>query len=237
VDDFRHDTDRNLLLEQGWYSDWADSLRKRGEILYTNVCHYSGLKNLSEIARFAGHKDDCDEFEFLAGKVKAKVNTMFWNGKYYNDSVGRGGDIFSSGGNILAVLWGVAEPKQAKKVFDYIKKYKMENFTLNTNHPSYYWWQISPMIKLIGLSEYHNGLRWLWLGCMDVAAKAKYGLKKEAKELLTKIAGKIIEFGSVYEVYEKTGKPIRRFVYKAEHPFAWSAGLFVYAVNEYNKMK
>ncbi len=56
------------------------------------------------------------------------------------------------------------------------------------------------------------------------------GMKKEALALLEKIASLIIGSNGVYEIYEKTGKPVNRLIYKAEFPFAWSSGLFVYAV-------
>lgn len=237
MDSFKHDVDRNLLLEQGFYSDWADSLRKTGEILYTNVCHYAGLKGLAYIAEVLGKKEEGREYNFLASKIKDKINTLFWNGNFYVDFVGRGGNIFSSGGNMLAVIWGIANKKQAQCINNYIKKNRLETFTLETNHPGYKWWQISPVVHLVGMSDYHNGLRWLWLGCIDVQAKQIIGEKKEAKELLEKISKKIIESGHVYEIYEQDGKPVRRPYYKSEVPFAWSAGMFVWAAKDFLREK
>lgn len=235
MDDFAHDVDRNLLLEQGFYEDWADSLRKRGEILFTNVCHYQGLKELAYIAGVLKNKDEKKEYDFLAFQVKNRLNSMFWNGKYYIDSCGKGGSLFSSAGNMLAILWGIADKKQTAAIYDFIKQHKLENFTLESNYPKYKWWQISPIHKIIGLGDYHNGIRWLWLGCIDAAAKLKTGRRGEARELLEKISEKIMEFGNVYEVYERNGKPVRRVFYRSEVPFAWSSGLFVYAASQYLK--
>ncbi len=39
----------------------------------------------------------------------------------------------------------------------------------------------------------------------------------------------IVKYNGVYEVYEKDGTPLKRIFYRSEHPFAWSAGLFLYA--------
>ncbi len=233
--DFKFDIDRNLLLEQGFYADWADSIRKRGEILYTNVCHYAALNALAELATTLNKWNDRQHYEFLAGKVKEKLNTFFWNGKYYADSLGKGGDIFSSGANMLAIIWGIADRKKSLKIIDFVKKNKLESFTLATNYPEYHFWQISPLARIVGIPDYHNGLRWLWLGCADVLAKLKLGMKKDAKNLLGKIADKIIEYNDIYEVYEQNGKPVNRLFYKSEVPFAWSAGLFVYAVREFER--
>jgi hypothetical protein len=35
----------------------------------------------------------------------------------------------------------------------------------------------------------------------------------------------------VAEVYERDGAPLSRFFYQAEIPFAWNAGLYVYAAH------
>ncbi len=51
------------------------------------------------------------------------------------------------------------------------------------------------------------------------------------------MAEKIVEYENVHEVYEKNGKPVRRALYVSEVPFAWSAGLFVKAVKEVEKIK
>jgi hypothetical protein len=42
----------------------------------------------------------------------------------------------------------------------------------------------------------------------------------------------ILENKGVYEVYDKTGKPVKRIIYKSEYPFAWSSGLLIYAAKE-----
>ena len=55
-------------------------------------------------------------------------------------------------------------------------------------------------------------------------------MKKEAEELLNKISNKIVEYENVYEVYYKE-KPVNKLLFKSEAPFAWSAGLFVFAYN------
>ena len=85
---------------------------------------------------------------------------------------------------------------------------------------------------MLGLSDYHNGLSWLWLGCASALAKEKAGLEKEAVEILNTIADMIVDYGIVYEIYDNKGKPVKRPLYKAEYPFAWSSGMFLYAVRK-----
>jgi len=84
------------------------------------------------------------------------------------------------------------------------------------------------------MKDYQNGMSWQWLGCMNVVSKQKAGLKKEANDLLCKISEIIVKYDGAYEVYENTGKPVKRKFYKSEQPFAWSSGLFIYAHEQLN---
>ena len=62
-------------------------------------------------------------------------------------------------------------------------------------------------------------------------------MKKNAKILIKKISDLIEKHNAVYEVYEESGVPVKRFLYKSEYPFAWSAGMYVYAYNKIIKKK
>lgn len=232
---FSNDPDKDLLMEESFYATWADSLRKRGKVLYTNVLNYKATLDFSGMCRILNKKEKQKEYYEIAQKIKRKINEIFWNGEYYIDWTDwKRENFFSADGNILAILYGVADKNKAKSIMRFIKKHKLEDFTLRTNFPKYGFWKIALSVRLGGVPDYHNGMRWLWLGCIDVLAKLKIGMKKEARSLLTKIAEKICEYDMVYEVYEKDGRPIYRFIYKSEAPFAWSSALYILA---YEKLK
>lgn len=44
------DTNKNNLVEEKNYANWADSLKTNGEVLYTNVCYYKALDDMEKIA-------------------------------------------------------------------------------------------------------------------------------------------------------------------------------------------
>lgn len=46
--------------------------------------------------------------------------------------------------------------------------------------------------------------------------------------MLGAIGEQIVKYNGVYEIYEKNGKPVKRMFYQSEHPFAWSAGLYLW---------
>ena len=57
------------------------------------------------------------------------------------------------------------------------------------------------------------------------------GRKDKAMKVLEKISQIIVDYGHVYEVYQE-GKPVNKMFFKSEVPFAWSAGLYIYACNK-----
>lgn len=233
------DKDKDGLMEEGHYASWADSLKKRGKVLYTNVLYCQALKIMGTLAEKAGYPKDSRYYFALSTKVKAELNKHFWNGSYYSDWIGPGGkrmDFFSTDGNLLSILFSIADKKQAHSIQGCITQFGISSSVPSrTNHPKYPLHLQSQLDTLAGVGDYHNGLSWLWLGAIDAAAKLKMGKKAEAGAELEKIAKITIEHNGVYEVYTKEGKPVNRLLYKSEHPFAWSAGLFLYAIDMLKK--
>ncbi|MFH0875945.1 MAG: amylo-alpha-1,6-glucosidase [archaeon] len=231
------DIDNDFLIEEKEYGNWADSLKKSGKVLYSNVCHAHSLYCLSEL--FSALKNDSKktEYSILYNKAKEKINASFWLSDYYADWFDdKTYDFFSTDGNILAILWDIADKKKTKKIIDTIKKIKI-NYTVPclTNYPRYPIKHCSLFMRLVGLGDYHNELSWLWLGCVYSAALMHVGMKKEALAILEKISSIIVRDNTVYEVFEKNGQPVRRFLYKSELNFAWSSGLFIYGYSNIRK--
>ena len=79
------------------------------------------------------------------------------------------------------------------------------------------------------MADYHNGILWLQPGILYAIALKKTGKTQEARRVLMRIAHQIVKYQGVFEIYEKSGAPVRRFLYRSEEPFAWSAGLYVWA--------
>jgi len=230
---FTQDFNNDLLMEEGPFAGWADSLKKKGTVLYTNVLHFSALQAFSRICEALNKPTDARHYLHLANCVKEKINTVFWNGSYFIDWLEgkKKHDFFSTDGNVLAIVFGLTNLQQAKKIQAYIQKFELDSgFSTHTNFPKYGLKHIYKWFIPIRIHDYHNGLEWLWIGCVDAVAKSSIGMKKEAIALLERIAKKIVEYEGVYEVYDK-GSPVKRLFYKSERWFAWSSGLFVWACN------
>ncbi len=233
------------LLEEGHYAGWTDSLRKKGNVLYTNALHCEALRLMAELSAKSGHDAEAKKYLALHARLKSAINKKFWNSRYYSDWImpgkkaGKGTrrekrhDYFSTDGNLLAILFGIADRKQGLSIQREILARRISAKVPSlTNHPKYPFWMQSLLDTIFGIGDYHNGLSWLWLGSLDALAKHRLGLKSEAREELEKIASIITLHKGVYEVYTPDAKPVNRLLYKSEQPFAWSAGLYLYALSE-----
>jgi len=236
---FKFDTDKDLILEQGACADWEDSIRKKDESLFTNLCSYKALVCFTKIANYIGMKVKKKQFLQLSEIVKKQINKKFWTGHFFTDSIDKDEKpkeletpIFPGASNMLAIYWGVANKTQSKKILTYIKDHNLEHFTIEVNYPNYPESRVHFLFRLLGMKDYHNGMAWLWIGCVGVLAYRTVGNKRKAQHLIKKLARKIVEYGEVYEVYEPSGVPVNRFFWKSAYPFAWSAGMFVYAIEK-----
>ena len=221
-----------FIYERG-YCNWADSIKKHGFVLYTNLLYYKALKDFSEISRTVNRRIEAEEYSKKASILKQNINKRFWNEEkgFYSDFLSEGKNYFSTEANLFAILFDVADSEKSKRMIEYINKHKINNpVPSKTNYPKYPRELIFWVNRIIGMEGYHNFEHaWLWIGCLEFLARKKIKDKK-AEKVIERIINKIIEFNEVYEVYDKEGRPVFTDYYKSEHPFAWSSGMIVYAL-------
>jgi len=229
----------NLLSE--WYlCEWMDAIYKKGNTLYTNALYIKALYDMSYLARVVGKKKDAYSFVQKANALKQILHTLFWNGTYFIDwidSSRKTHTFFNTHANMLMVNFELTTRSQAESILTHTLRVCNVDFTLESSIPRYPWWRVPLYNHLAGIGDYHNGLRWLQPGIHYALALNTLGHAQSARRMLRTIAKHIIKHNGVYEVYEQTGMPVRRLLYKAEEPFAWSAGLFLYAIARIEKRK
>ncbi|MBR9676178.1 hypothetical protein GOV05_04160 [Candidatus Woesearchaeota archaeon] len=213
------------------YATWQDSIKKKGYTLYNNVLYYQALTCMDFLAHKLDYKKD---YARRAKDFKDKLNDFFWKEHHYVDWVDDEHirhDYFSTDGNTLAVLFGIADKQKAKKISQYILKNDLlKPFGARTNHPKYDPKQVFFWFKPLGLSDYqNNGALWVWLGVLCIFTLHIAGYKKEALHELQKISEVLAKHDLVYEVYSQNSRPLKRFFYKSEAPFAWSSAFFILA--------
>lgn len=217
------------LVREWFQCEWADALLKSGNTLYTNVLYYKAAVDMSWLAKRMGKPSDADFFIKRAMKIRSLIHTHLWNGSFFADwKDWKRRDYLAVHPNMLAIIFGLADRNQAASILHAAKASAWNGWTMENSFPKYPLWRVPLFHIIIGMGDYHNGLIWLQPGILYALALYTIGKKREARSALTGIEEKIISSGGVHEVYERSGLPVKRLVYRSEQPFAWSSGLFIW---------
>jgi len=228
------DRDGDALIENRHFlADWMDSILKKDKDFYLNLLFFEGLRAGRAVKEWLGHADDARRYEELAARTGRALQRVFWNGQYFTDWVrGSRHGGFASDGNVLAILFGMASAGQAESILRFITAQGLDRETpLRTCDPVYPIWQVFPFYFLAGIPDYHRTLIWPWLGTINAINKFRLGQQDGALADLARIGEWYVARNAVAEVYEQDGRPLSRRFYQAEVPFAWNAGVYVYAVH------
>lgn len=231
-----HGLEADGLLHQAAFADWADSIARRGRVLYTNVLYWKALHDMAHAAATFDQTADRHYFTQRAEYLKRSINDHFWRpdlGYYVTNKIF---DNLSSSGNLLAIVWEMASPTQAHAILNKMNEFEMANpVPTRTTHRPYPRRFIAIENHLGGIPHYHTSAAWLWLGAWHIIALARMERLDEAATLLRRMSTVIVRDGAVHEVYAPTGNYLSSFWYTSEVPLTWSAGMAVYAHYVYHR--
>jgi glycogen debranching enzyme len=143
-------------------------------------------------------------------------------------------DRFDTLGNLLAILFGVADATRANKILDYIHGCGLnEPFPVRALYPAVQpgdkdWREYYRVRNLNQPHHYHNGGAWPFIGGFYVAALVQAGRLEEAREQLAKLAemnrrGKRSEWEFNEWFHGQSGRPMG-FAGQS-----WSAAMYLFA--------
>lgn len=144
------------------------------------------------------------------------------------------GDYCDVFGNLLTILFGVANPVQEKRILDYLYQVGIaEPYPVRVLHPVIHpgnkdWREYYRNNNLNLPDQYHNGGIWPFVGGFYVGVLVKAGRMEEAKHQLERLAavnrlGVDAEWEFNEWCHGQTGRPMG-------YPHqAWSAGMYVLA--------
>jgi len=222
------------LIREWFLSEWADAVLKIGHTLYTNILYWKALHSMSMLAESSGDNKNFSFYKQKAESIGERIRNQFWNGRYFVDWIDyQKQPYLSSHANLLALVFGFTTQEESTLILKEIGKRTDLGWAIETNDPKYPFWRIPFWNYLAGMGDYHNrGCVWLQPGILYALALSMVGRKKDAVERLKRIAEKISKYNGVFEVYDHSGKPLKRFFYRSEGPFAWSAGLYLWAYEQ-----
>jgi glycogen debranching enzyme len=145
------------------------------------------------------------------------------------------GDRLDTLGNLLAILFGVAEPAQADRILDYIVAAGVDQpWPIKACWPPVMpgekdWREYYRMYNLNLPHQYHNGGAWPFIGGFYVAALVQAGRQAQAHDVLERLASmnRHGQRGATWQFNEwfhgLSGQPM------GHGEQTWSAGMFLYA--------
>jgi glycogen debranching enzyme len=227
------DTSEDGMLDQLPTTDWQDAFPHRyGHTINTQALYYKVLNLIGDKAGARRLKGTVESGEGL------------WNGEFYlpwrwknHNKYAEKGDWFDSLGNLLAIVFGLADKKKAEKILDYVKDKKVDK--------PYPVKSISPVIRKGSKDwrdyfldseagtpyHYSNGGIWTYIGGFYVLALIKAGRVKEARGQLARLAHGNLDDNFNFGEWRngKTGKPGSAHARSQEGNQAWNAGMYILA--------
>ncbi|HLD06177.1 MAG TPA: glycoside hydrolase 100 family protein [Candidatus Nanoarchaeia archaeon] len=218
------------LPEQQPTTDWMDAFpHKYGHVLNTQALYYAALRLMGKGAAARKVK------ELVNGKVRKDLNLFDRTRGYYlpyiwksHDGIREQESWFDALGNLLAVVFGLANRGQALRILAHIKKRRINlPYPVKALDPPFRpgkagWHPYFAKSDARIPRHYLNGGIWLYIGGFYVLALVQCGRRKEAEQELEKMAAGLLRGNSPEWLDGKTGKPHGEWQ-------AWNAGMYVLA--------
>jgi hypothetical protein len=196
---------RFFLLQQNEASDWADIMPRSGFVLYTNALWYAvkcryGLDHAMETrdnfnglfhpfsAGLASYRRARLLNEYVLRRARNRdLYLSFVNFSFFGEE----GDVF---GNLLAVLYGLADPLASSRTLDALQRAKVSRLypvrvvTRPIRRRSALWRPYMARHRQNEVWQYHNGGIWPMVGGFWVVALAAAGHLSQARLELENLA-------------------------------------------------
>lgn len=216
---------RGGFIREYLLANWMDTIFKNGQVLYTNILYCEASRCLEKIFKVLGKEEEAEIYEKKHQEIKEKIKKEFWNGKYFDDQLGRH-KHFDTAGNVLACFFDVASKEQTEIILKKLKNIKKEKL-LPTVFSLYPFWKINPLTYVFTMSDYQNGISWLWIDLFTTAVNFKNNHHEEALKDFETVCRIIIKNKTVHETYFNNGEPYAKPLWKSAVPFAWNSGVFL----------
>lgn len=225
----KQDWQENMLLCQHPTTDWQDAFpHKYGHTINTQALWFKVMKLMNR-------HNEAEKLKFNVNinkdtKLLDKDFYLPWRWKNHNKYQEKG-RWFDSLGNLLAIVFNLADTNKAKKIISYIERMKINRpFPVKAIFPpitikSEYWKDYFNDCDARKPYHYSNAGIWTYIGCFYVLSLIKLKQFKKAHQELEKIAEISIRDGFSEWADGKTGKG------SDGKNQAWNAGMYILAYN------
>lgn len=228
------DVGEDGTLQQLPTTDWQDAFpHKYGRTIHTQALYYKVLLLLGKYNRAMR----------LSLVVNADADKKLWLKNFYvpyrwknHVQFKEMGDWFDSLGNILAILFGLADRQKARKIISYLEKNKINRpFPLKAIYPpirkgTKYWQDYFSASAAGEPHHYLNGGIWTYIGAFYVLALIKLNQLAKARKELELLAKANLQGNFPEWINPQTKEAHGRLQ-------AWNAGVYILAYKSLQKEK
>ena len=226
------DTGEKGMLVQLPTSDWQDAFpHKYGYTINTQALYYKVLK-------LKGKNKEAEKLKFMVNKNK---DTRLWNGSFYapyrwknHNKYKEMGNWFDSLGNLLAVVFNLADKQNAEKILSYISKNKVNMpYPVKAIYPPIRkgtkdWQDYFEDCDAKEPDHYLNGGIWTFIGGFYILSLIKLKKYEKAKEEIKKLAKANLDGNFPEWIDPLTKEPYGKLQ-------AWNAGVYILAYESLKK--
>ena len=213
---------RDGLIDQPPYSDWQDSVPRKGHTLYTNVMYWSALSRLATLGELGVTRAQADAVKNRIWQVFYDPATGLWR-SLENYS------YISSDGLLMLLDYGFLDPEGARQTYVALQHHPL--WWGSAGVPGFWGFPDYPAswtpwtIRLAGLQHYSDSLYSSNLMAWYAKIAYKMGDFENGDRILERLQQLVVRDQTVEEIYNYNSKlgPVRRLFYRSERPFTWGA--------------
>jgi hypothetical protein len=229
----------NPWILQPGYSDWQDSVSRKGPILLTHLLYLEVLLRLKEMGSGVGLRLWKDHAENLAGSIRQKF--FVESRMLFRETLDQ--DQISLDSHIL-LLTGPQELQRLLKIdplelYESLKKdslWKSSPIPGVPVFPDHRSEHVGWTVKVVGLRHYHDGFVWGWLSAEAYRLAKTFHDHLEADRIATLFAKANQDFSFLSEIYSYESqnsnslRPYQSVLYRSERPFTWTSAKWLEAL-------
>ncbi|MCS6838760.1 MAG: hypothetical protein NZ480_07930, partial [Bdellovibrionaceae bacterium] len=219
----------NHLIYQPAFSDWQDSVQRRGFSSYINLLFWVALKKFYHVtgSNFVS-KDFFHSMHHHIIQTFLNSDQLLKTAAHLNH--------ISIDSTLLALNHDFFDP-----VFDPYRIWQslvhsplfQDGFPYRTTYPNYPKKEIAWTVRLIGLSHYHDELCWSWLIALTYKIAQKFSdsnVTRRIEQICFPVFLDEKNIGEIYTFKNDTIHPWKNGYLESERPFSWGAALWVEAI-------
>ncbi|HSD86057.1 MAG TPA: hypothetical protein VLB44_01035 [Kofleriaceae bacterium] len=221
-----------VLLDQPPYSDWQDSIDRRGATFLSNLIYACALGAVTDDPAFAVDPD-------ALATLREQIDREFFDerAQLYRSWASR--DQISLDGNLLAIDLDYLSLERKVALYRNLLRHPL---WASPGGPGFVTWRDydhtdkSPLVRnpAVGLRGYHDSLYWSWLIALSAKVSAEMvphvpEAAEHAERLFERLVRMARRDNGIGEVYRTGDEPFVLAAprYRSDHPFSWGAAFVI----------